>query len=504
MQPVKMHDDAEKTPSTTYSYNHSARQKYHDNKNGARELQKIFTSILIICSLVFLAWGGCKGLYPHSGIYVLAVDNRPIAYLTNEKEAQAAIKTCLDEAEAKSGANMVFKEKIAVRVAKPGDYQFISEEEAAQLLTENVTILLKATALQIDGREVAALATAEEAMQVIERVKHHYTELVEDRDQIIDVKLREEISTYPVEKKPEDITSPELAESLVLYGSSQQVSYEVESDDETLWTIAKNYDLPIEKLQTANPGLTSSDLEPGMVIKLAEADPILTVVVVKEVKETEPIAFTVSTVDNRDMLRGTEKVKTAGENGEQEITYQVVETNGVQTDKEKTGAIITKEPVEQVVERGTKIVVASRSGSSNTSKSSSTSLQGSTGGGGNGRLAWPVSGKISSRFGKRGREFHTGVDICNKKGTPIYAAESGKVIFASYSGGYGNLVKIDHGDGLHTWYAHMSKFSVKVGDSVSKGQQVGAIGTTGRTTGPHLHFEVRINGTAYNPLNYLR
>ncbi|MCL1874403.1 MAG: M23 family metallopeptidase, partial [Clostridiales bacterium] len=92
----------------------------------------------------------------------------------------------------------------------------------------------------------------------------------------------------------------------------------------------------------------------------------------------------------------------------------------------------------------------------------------------------------------------------NKKGTPIYAAESGKVIFASYSGGYGNLVKIDHGDGLHTWYAHMSKFSVKVGDSVSKGQQVGAIGTTGRTTGPHLHFEVRINGTAYNPLNYLR
>jgi murein DD-endopeptidase MepM/ murein hydrolase activator NlpD len=97
---------------------------------------------------------------------------------------------------------------------------------------------------------------------------------------------------------------------------------------------------------------------------------------------------------------------------------------------------------------------------------------------------------------------HEGVDIGAKTGTEVLAADSGMVSFAGWNGNYGYLVKIDHGGGKETRYAHLSKMAVKTGDTVTKGKVIGYVGSTGRSTGPHLHFEVRINGTAKNPLGF--
>ena len=120
-----------------------------------------------------------------------------------------------------------------------------------------------------------------------------------------------------------------------------------------------------------------------------------------------------------------------------------------------------------------------------------------------GRLAWPTKGRITSRFGRRWGRLHKGIDIANSKGTPIYAADSGTVTFAGRQGGYGRMVKISHGGGLTTLYAHMSSIKVKSGQKVSKGQVIGYMGSTGNSTGPHLHFEVRVNDNPKNPLKYL-
>ena len=98
---------------------------------------------------------------------------------------------------------------------------------------------------------------------------------------------------------------------------------------------------------------------------------------------------------------------------------------------------------------------------------------------------------------------HTGIDIANSKGTAIYAANSGTVSFVGRKGGYGNLVIINHGGGFSTYYAHCNSTLVKSGQSVSRGQKIATVGTTGRTTGPHLHFEVRVNGQPKNPISYL-
>ncbi len=119
------------------------------------------------------------------------------------------------------------------------------------------------------------------------------------------------------------------------------------------------------------------------------------------------------------------------------------------------------------------------------------------------KMAWPTEGyRITQYFSWS----HPGLDIGNKTGTPLYAAEDGKVIISQggYNGGYGNTILLDHGDGVKTRYGHASKLYVKVGDTVKRGEVIAAMGSTGRSTGPHIHFEVIINGTKYNPLNYIR
>lgn len=118
----------------------------------------------------------------------------------------------------------------------------------------------------------------------------------------------------------------------------------------------------------------------------------------------------------------------------------------------------------------------------------------------------PVSGIISSRYGVSSRirsSNHTGLDIATSTGTPIKVVASGTVTNASYKGSYGNLVKIDHGNGVETWYAHTSKMYVTEGQKVNAGEVIAAVGSTGNSTGAHLHFEIRIDGKHINPQNYL-
>ena len=121
-------------------------------------------------------------------------------------------------------------------------------------------------------------------------------------------------------------------------------------------------------------------------------------------------------------------------------------------------------------------------------------------------LTKPVSGIISSRFGARSSirsSAHTGLDIATSTGTPVAAAASGTVTFAGWKGSYGNLMVITHSNGVQTYYGHCSKLYFSAGATVSQGQTIAAVGSTGNSTGPHLHFEIRVNGVAYNPQNYL-
>jgi murein DD-endopeptidase MepM/ murein hydrolase activator NlpD len=120
-----------------------------------------------------------------------------------------------------------------------------------------------------------------------------------------------------------------------------------------------------------------------------------------------------------------------------------------------------------------------------------------------GGMQWPVSGPVTSPFGWRWGRMHEGIDIAVPSGTPVHAAAAGTVIYAGWMGGYGNLVAIDHGGGISTAYGHNTSVAVAVGQSVTQGQVIAYSGSTGHSTGPHVHFEVRVDGSPRDPLGYL-
>jgi murein DD-endopeptidase MepM/ murein hydrolase activator NlpD len=160
---------------------------------------------------------------------------------------------------------------------------------------------------------------------------------------------------------------------------------------------------------------------------------------------------------------------------------------------------------EREAEQGSSTDASGSSGSGSGSSSGGSEPAASTagGGGGGGGYAWPLCAPVTSEYGPRWGRTHRGIDQGASPGTAIGASKAGTVIFAGWQGGYGNLTLIDHGDGVVTAYAHQTSFAVGQGTRVSQGQTIGYVGNTGNSTGPHLHFETRVNGTAVNPRQYL-
>lgn len=183
-----------------------------------------------------------------------------------------------------------------------------------------------------------------------------------------------------------------------------------------------------------------------------------------------------------DMYVNERKTISEGENGVMEVTAKVTKINGKASQVDIVSQTITKKPLKEVVMVGS-IPVPSI---------------------GTGEFIQPFYGLITSRFGQERNRNHQGLDIAGETGEPILAADNGVVAVAEYNdNGYGNLVIIDHNNGFVTYYAHLHEIDVKEGDVVQKGETVGLLGNTGRSTGPHLHFEVREDGVPINPETYL-
>lgn len=273
-------------------------------------------------------------------------------------------------------------------------------------------------------------------------------------------------------------------------GTTQEDTYYTIQVGDTPSGVADALGIDYDQLLALNPGCDQpQNFIAGQQLLVTKAVPVLSVQVTRTIQYQQEIPYETETTNSSLYLQGTNKVTREGQNGLADVTARATYVNGVEVSRTVLTTTTIQEPVNEQVTVGTGTVDVSS--------------------GGSGSFIWPMSGYVSSEYGDSdGRSSnHRGMDIARyggATGAPIYASAGGRVIYATYnSGGYGRLVKIDHGNGIQTWYAHCNTLLVSVGDVVAQGQQIATAGSTGNVTGPHLHFEVVVNGVKVNPRRYL-
>lgn len=338
--------------------------------------------------------------------------------------------------------------------------------------------------LRINGEVAGYFSDKTEGEKVLELVKAEFSG---DKDtEYKKVYFKENVSLEKENVKAIDIEEAQLPEDIASYivkGTDEKRLHKIQKG-ENFWLLAKKYNIKVDDLVKANPDVSPETIQIGQEISLVVPKPLISVVTVEEKELVERLPRKVEYIDSESYYKGEYKVKTSGKDGERKILAEIYKENGIEVNKVVLSEEILVPSEVKVMYRGIKNPPP-RIGS--------------------GVFARPLSrGVVTSPFGMRWGRLHAGIDIGVPTGTPITAADGGKVTFAGNNGGYGLLVMIDHGGNFSTRYGHNSKLLVKKGDRVYKGQKIALSGNTGRSTGPHLHFEIRKNGTPINPAKYVK
>jgi murein DD-endopeptidase MepM/ murein hydrolase activator NlpD len=342
-------------------------------------------------------------------------------------------------------------------------------------------IKIKAYALNVNGKNLAVFRTKEEAENLLEDIIKPYKQNKDSK--IEDINFKEDVNIVETYAQIDDFYNYEETLYYITKGTNETRVHKVEKG-ENFWVIADKYNVPVSNLLKANPEVDPERIQIGQEISLVVPKPFITVVTTETKEYEEYIPYETEYEETSALFRGEYRVKRYGERGQRQIKAKIIKENGIEVDREILSETIVKEPVTKIVLKGTK-KPPPRIGTGTFSKPTS-------------------RGTITSSFGWRWGRRHEGVDIGMPVGTPVKAADGGKVTFAGWKSGYGKIVIIDHGGNMETRYAHNSELLVKKGDRVYKGQTIAKSGNTGRSTGPHLHFEVRKNGTPVNPLKYIK
>ncbi len=334
--------------------------------------------------------------------------------------------------------------------------------------------------IYVDGKLMAVLESKETAKEILNQLQNTFVKK-EEGVEYTKIGFAEDVEIKDVETKLGKIEAKDKVLEYMMTGAVEKKIHVVQSG-ETFSEIAKMYGLKQSELKVSNPDVVPEKLHIGQEICLNQIVPLVTVQTTEIAQYREAIPFEIQYENTSSLFKNEQTVKSRGTNGEKDVVAEIVRNNGIEVSRKEISATILSEPVSQVVLVGTKEPPPLI---------------------GTGTFIYPIRGTLTSRFGTRWGRLHSGIDLAAPIGTHIKAADGGKVTFSGYNGALGYMVAIDHGGGRVTWYGHCSKLFVKKGERVYQGQHIANVGNTGRSTGPHVHFEVHINGKAKNPLNYL-
>ncbi|SCY61766.1 peptidoglycan DD-metalloendopeptidase family protein [Alkaliphilus peptidifermentans] len=372
-----------------------------------------------------------------------------------------------------------FTDEIQVKRISADDEMITSHGDIIINIINRLDIKVNSVAIYVDGNEVIQLRDKRTAESVLQELKAPYVN--EEENKYTSIDFKEKVELVEIFTKAGVIRSKEDAINYIVKGTDEEKTHEVQKGEST-WSIALKYDLSVEDIATANPSINPDKLQIGQKISLIVPKPYISVVTMEYAELVETIAFDTDYESTDSLYTGDRKIIVQGTEGMREVKAYIIKENGVEVGREVLEEIILSEPKTRVIAEGTKP----------RPKTMAT-----------GNFSNPTRGKLSSGFGTRWGRRHEGIDISASSGTDIEAADGGKVSFAGWNGGYGNLVIIDHENGYQTYYAHCKTLLVEEGDRVYKGEKIATVGSTGNSTGPHLHFEVRKDGTPVNPLSFV-
>ena len=348
--------------------------------------------------------------------------------------------------------------------------------------------LVEANELYIDGELIGIYSGEDTIKEIINNISELYKENENQEVRILNnIEIKDILTVQSVIYESEDIYNR------LLKNEYRNLTIVVEKGT-NLESIIDKYEIDYKELEELNPKLEKKlnkiedekkevrDLifkeDSELVVKVRET--YLDIEVFQYEDQIEKIDYESIEEYSDEIYEGERKIYQEGKKGILEKKIKVANINFGEIKKSLVSQKITKEPINEVILIGTK------------EKGSAT-----------GSFMMPCNGNLTSGYGPRWGGFHTGIDLANPMGTPIYSSDGGIVIEAGWDGSYGNKITIDHDNGFKTVYAHLSSIDVNIGDKLAKGQYIGAMGSTGYSTGSHLHFEIRINDQHVNPYNYL-
>lgn len=476
------------------------------SKSNVKSMMKkaIFTLFLIstlTISVGFAKETAVEESAVYNKIYHVYDEQQYIGYVSDEQLVKSIIKEKSEEVTASfSNLQVRVGENISIIPEQIFNVQ-LKDEETLNKLREVIDVETVAYALKVDGQVVAYLRDQQSYNEVLNRLKLQYVsqkeldvlanrpalntlpELQENETRILEVSLMQDVVGEETVIAPTEVKTVDEVFNLLKNGSLKQEVYKVQQGD-VLGAIAKKHNLTTAQLLELNKDVTlTSVLRIGQELNVTVLKPLVTVKVVKESVKPQVVQYKQVTEQDSTMLKGESKLTQKGTDGKKTVSSVTTIVNGTQTATEVKKEVIVKEVVDEVTKVGTKVIPSRGTGS----------------------FVWPTNGGyISSYMGPRWGSYHRGIDIARPSDYTIKAIDNGVVTAAGWDGSYGYRIIINHNNGFVSLYAHLSKINVKVGQVVAQGSAIGVMGSTGNSTGTHLHLELEKNGVLVNPLSYLK
>lgn len=425
-----------------------------------------FVILLALCCNVKLDFG-----------YQIVVNGKSFGVVTSQEMARNAVLTAYDEIVDVKGMDYKFA-SASFHLVPVSRNMVQSEELVMNKIVSSFDGLTPAYGIFVDGNRIVALQSEQDGYDALEEIRQKYL------SQTGESHFADSVTVELCRVQPEMVVTKQGALDVLSGTKDAQLTHKVAAG-ESFSSIALDYGVGTQQLLDANPGIVPELLQQGANIVVTVPQPLVAVESVEEITVTEQIPYSVIEKQDDSQYQGSRTVVTAGVSGKKDVIYEITRVNHRVTNRKNVSETVLAEPVTEVVIVGTKL----------RPKTEAT-----------GSMMRPYYGTVTARFGSSGSRWattHTGIDYAGCTGDAVVAADGGTVTFAGWNGSYGKMIKISHGSGLETCYAHLSSISVKYGQKVSKGATIGCVGNTGNSTGPHLHFEVRKNGVAKNPSNYV-